>query len=238
MDARPLRASRRPGCARSTSCSRVRASESTIGRVTVCGDPAHGLEVASRRRPRSRPRSRRRPGARAGARSRASPPRSSSRPGDCSPSRRVVSKICTRSIVVLLVAPPAGATNRPHSWPQKQKSHGRWDPPVASSSGVSGLLPYTPASAAGGLLSSRPRASPDGVQARTSHSCRLSGGIRACQAATACRGVARPGAGSTVARSPVRTARSACRERAAATGARRAGGRKQRHDRAPRARSP
>src|SRR5262249_5236445 len=52
-------------------------------------------------------------------------------PGDCSPSRSVVSKIRTRSIVALLFPPRGFRRSRLPFWPQKHESHERLDPPVA-----------------------------------------------------------------------------------------------------------
>src|SRR5262249_10733504 len=82
-------------------------------------------------------------------------------PGDCSPSRSVVSKICTRSIVVLLLRQLAPQNSKGHEpfrpvAPQKHESHGGVGARPWPSCG-SERLAYTPAPAAGGRLSSRPR---------------------------------------------------------------------------------
>src|SRR5262249_9894562 len=135
--------------ARSTSCSRGRASERTTGRLTTS---------ATRRTASKSPSDEA-----AKPASMTSTPRWSSwraiasfsstfmvAPGDCSPSRSVVSKICTRSIVGLLCA--RDGTIRP--WPPETKTPRGVGPARGALPGVSGFPLYTPPRAAGGQLSS------------------------------------------------------------------------------------
>src|SRR5438093_12300347 len=128
--------------ARSTSCSRGRASERTIGFTTAWATRRTDSKSPSEEAAKPA--------------SITSTPRCSSwraiasfsstfmvAPGDVSPSRRGVSKICTRSIVGLLYASPSrktpGATNRPARGPRNKKATGGVVPPVASSEEGEGL---------------------------------------------------------------------------------------------------
>src|SRR5579871_3242164 len=141
--------------ARSMSCSRVRASESTIGRVT-----ASAIRRTESKSPSDDA---------ANPASITSTPRCSSwraiasfssafmvAPSDCSPSRSVVSQICTRSMLTPSCPRAPSARHPPAS---ETKTPRAVNPPVASSSSF-GTGPYTAARPPGGLESSRPRRSP------------------------------------------------------------------------------
>ena len=94
------RALQRLGGARDVAVvgARQRADGGVLDRV---GDRLDGLEVAVATTRRSRPRSRRPAAARAGARCAASRPCVIEAPGDCSPSRKVVSKMISLSVLMV-----------------------------------------------------------------------------------------------------------------------------------------
>src|SRR5213076_793384 len=148
-----------------------------------------------RRRRRSRPRSRPPPGAPAGARSRASPPRSwwrraiaPRRAGWC---RRSVPGPSSVSFTPARPGKHLGPrTARPVA-PETKKPRGGWSRPWHPPRKVR-VLPYTPPRAAGGRLSSRPRASRRSVDF-SNITPSVSGPVRACQARPRARaGTRRP----------------------------------------------